>query len=229
MAQDDRSRTTAGSAVGRGRFITFEGGEGAGKSTQLALLAAHMEMRGIPVVRTREPGGTPGAEAIRDLLVTGAANRWDPLTETLLFTAARRDHVRRRIEPALAAGTWVLCDRFIDSTLAYQSLGGAVAAHDIVALHDLATGGLWPDLTLLIDLDPAVGLARAAARGDGENRYEAKGLEFHTALRERFLSLAQAHASRIVRIDAARLAETVAADIAGVVDDRLVQAWPVTS
>jgi dTMP kinase len=197
----------------RGRFITFEGGEGAGKSTQIARLKLHLEAAGRAVLATREPGGTPGAEQIRRLLVTGDPGRWDAWTEALLIAAARRDHVERVIRPALAAGTWVLCDRFLDSTLAYQGIVAGIGADAVEALHGLVFGRLRPDLTLVLDLDPAVGLERAGRRADGEGRFEARGLAFHQKLREAFLAIARAEPERCRVIDAARDVSSVENDI----------------
>ena len=150
-------------ALERGRFITFEGGEGAGKSTQIRVLAAALERAGKTVCLTREPGGSGGAEQIRELLVTGDPDRWDAMTELLLLYAARKDHVRRLIEPALENGTWVLCDRFADSTMAYQGYGHGLDRSKIAALHKIVLGDLSPDLTIILDLDPEAGLARTRA------------------------------------------------------------------
>ena len=205
--------------ITRGRFITFEGGEGAGKTTQIALLRQRLEAAGRTVLATREPGGTPGAEEIRRLLVTGEPGRWDAWTEALLVTAARRDHVERVIRPALAAGTWVLCDRFLDSTLAYQ--GGALGRDAIEALHSLVFGRLRPDLTLVLDIDPAVGLERAGKRAGGEGRFEARGLEWHRRLRETFLAIAKAEPGRCRIIDAAGDQHRVATQIDKVVERSL--------
>src|SRR5438309_11212296 len=148
----------------RGRFISIEGGEGAGKSTQVGLLVAALDRAGIPALATREPGGSPAAEAIRRLLLEGEAERWDAIGEALLLVAARRDHVTRLIEPALAQGIWVVSDRFADSTLAYQGYGRELALDDLAALHRFALGAFAPDLTLILDLPVEIGLARAAAR-----------------------------------------------------------------
>jgi dTMP kinase len=200
----------------RGRFITFEGGEGAGKTTQIALLRRRLEAAGRTVLATREPGGTPGAEEIRRLLVTGEPGRWDAWTEALLVTAARRDHVERVIRPALAVGTWVLCDRFLDSTLAYQ--GGELGTDAIEALHTLVFGRLRPDLTLVLDIDPAIGLERAGKRAGGEGRFEARGLEWHRKLREAFLAIARAEPGRCKVIEAAREQGAVTDAIARVVE-----------
>jgi dTMP kinase len=190
------------SASPRPPFITFEGGEGVGKSTQLKRLAARLRDHGIAVLETREPGGSPGAEDIRRLLVTGAPERWDALTETLLVTAARRAHVEATIRPALVAGQWVLCDRFVDSTHAYQGAAGAVAATVIDELTALAIGDLRPDRTLILRLSVERALARAAERGDGEGRFEAKGVAFHRALDQAFTAIAARDPTRCRLIDA---------------------------
>ncbi|MBB4630548.1 dTMP kinase [Sphingosinicella soli] len=171
-----------------GQFISFEGGEGGGKSTQLRRLAARLSAHGIDVVTTREPGGTPGAEDIRSLLVEGEPGRWDGRVEALLVNAARADHVARRIRPALADGKWVLCDRYVHSTLAYQGAARGLDDAALRQLHAFATGDLWPDLTIVLDVDPALGLARAAGRAGGEARFEGEPPAFHKAVRDRFLS-----------------------------------------
>ena len=197
-------------AMARGYFINLEGGEGAGKSTQAVLLAEKIEARGREVVRTREPGGSPGAEAIRALLVNGATDRWSPISETLLMYAARRDHIERVIAPALARGAVVVCDRYADSTRAYQGAGGGVPGPLIGALEEAVLGDTRPDLTLMFDLPPAVGLTRATARSQGEGRFEAKDLEFHERLRAAFLNIARDEPARCVVIDAEADAESVA-------------------
>lgn len=194
----------------QGRFITLEGGEGAGKSTQAALLAERLRAAGFDVDVTREPGGTAGAEAVRALLVTGAADRWDAVAEACLVNAARADHVMRRIRPALAQGTWVVCDRFVDSTLAYQGAGKGADAAMLRTLHALATGNLWPDLTLILDLPVADGLARAGARPGGEARFEAHGAAFHDRVAAGFRAIAAAEPARCRLIDARGDAATVA-------------------
>jgi dTMP kinase len=205
---------------GQGLFISFEGIDGSGKSTQARLLAERLREAGREVVLTREPGGSAGAEEIRNLLLTGAGDRWSPETEVLLFTAARRDHLERVIAPALARGAVVICDRFADSTRVYQGVGRADLRPLVDALHRLVIGQ-EPDLTLLIDIDPATGLARAEARGDGEARFEAFGLGLQERLRAGFLALAQEAAGRVVVIDGARAPEVVAAEVARVVAARL--------
>lgn len=171
-----------------GRFISFEGGEGSGKSTQLRRLAARLSAQDVIVITTREPGGTPGAEDIRQLLVEGEPGRWDGRVEALLVNAARADHVARLIRPALAEDKWVLCDRYVHSTLAYQGAARGLDDAELRQLHAFATGDLWPDLTIVLDVDPTLGLARAAGRAGGEARFEGEPPAFHKAVRDRFLS-----------------------------------------
>lgn len=204
----------------QGFFISFEGGEGAGKSTQIRRLAERLQAAGHDVVVTREPGGSPGAEAIRELLVNGAADRWSPVTETLLMYAARRDHVERVIRPALARGAIVLCDRFADSTRAYQGAGGDAPASLIASLEDHVLGGTVPDLTLILDLPSEVGLQRAEARG-GAARFESKGLAFHERLRAGYLEIARREPERCVVIEANAHIDAVTAAITDAVDQRL--------
>jgi len=186
----------------RGRFITLEGGEGAGKSTQITLLKDALEASGRTVLTTREPGGSPGGEDIRNLLVNGATNRWEPLTEALLNYAARYEHLQKVILPALKHGAWVLCDRFADSTLAYQGYGHGMDREIIRRLHRLVVGETKPDLTLIFDLPVEAGLERANVRGEDEDRYERMGLEFHNRLREGFLEIAKKNPARCHVIDA---------------------------
>lgn len=207
---------------GPGRFITFEGGEGAGKSTQLNRLADAMTSAGYAVLMTREPGGSPGAELIRDLLVTGAVDRWDAESELFLHIAARRDHVTKAIRPALDQGRWVLCDRFADSTMAYQGYGFGLGRETVAAAHRLVLGDFDPDLTLILDLPVSEGLARARARdGDGQNRYERMESDFHERLRQGFLEIAQHDPDRCAVIDAKKDADAVHAAILGEVARRL--------
>ncbi len=186
----------------RGQFITLEGGEGTGKSTQASRLVARLSARGIDVVHTREPGGSPGAEAIRGLVVSGEAGRWSARTELLLMFAARSDHLERTIRPALEAGRWVVCDRFADSSRAYQGNGGGAPMELVEALDRDVVGADQPDLTLIFDLPVEVGLERALARGAAETRFESKGLEFHRRLRDGFLSISAQHPERCRLIDA---------------------------
>ena len=207
--------------VSRGRFITFEGGEGAGKSTQLKRLAARLEAAGREVLATREPGGSPGAESIRDLVLNGPADRWSPVTETLLMYAARRDHVERVIRPALARGAWVVCDRFADSTRAYQGAAGGADPALIAAMETYILEDTHPDLTLIFDFPPKMGLARAAARPGAEMRFESKGMAFHERLREGFLAIARAEPQRCVVIDAQGAIEAVEDAVWSTVQARL--------
>jgi len=205
-----------------GRFITFEGGEGAGKSTQARILKGLLEACGLDVVLTREPGGSPGAEEIRRLLVEGEPERWTPLTETLLFLAARTDHIARLIGPSLARGEWVVCDRFTDSTLVYQGVARGLGMSAVAKLHDAVPGILIPDLTILLDVAPETGLRRAAARHDDvETRFEKFEAEFHDTLRDAFLELSHTRAGRYVVVDGARAPDIVGAEIWQIVQDRL--------
>lgn len=185
----------------RGRFITFEGGEGAGKSTQISFLAAALEAQGIPVVQTREPGGSPGAEEIRALLVKGEAGRWDGVSETLLLYAARRNHLQTVILPALERGHWVLCDRFNDSTLAYQGYGRGLDPAWLDSLYQAVSEGVHPDLTLYLDVPVEVGLARAGRRGDDENRFEGLADAFHLKIRRGFQEIVRSNPERCATID----------------------------
>ncbi len=210
--------------LGRGHFITLEGGEGAGKSTQVKRLTAALSARGIEVVQTREPGGTPGAEDIRALLVTGDPARWDAMTETLLHYAARRAHVEKTVKPALARGAWVISDRFADSTMAYQGYAGSVGREAVAALHKLVLGDFAPDLTLVLDLPVETGLARAKARMTGavqaEDRYERMGLVFHESLRAAFHEIAKREPERCRLVDASGNPDQVAAALWQVVAAR---------
>jgi dTMP kinase len=206
----------------RGKLISFEGGEGTGKSTQTRLLKSALEERGKRVVLTREPGGSSGAEEIRKLVVEGEPQRWTPLSETLLFLAARADHVARVIEPALAQGTWVVSDRFSDSTYVYQGVARGLGIENVRRLHEAALGSFAPDLTIVLDLDPAEGLKRAGGRVHGhENRFERFDGDFHQKLRAAFRDIARAEPNRCVVIDGGRAPEMVAADVWRVVEERL--------
>lgn len=201
-----------GGEVPRGRFLTFEGGEGAGKSSRVGELADHLRRRGFEVVVTREPGGSTGAEAVRHVLLSGAAEAFGPLAEAMLFAAARADHVDQTIRPALERGAWVICDRFADSTRVYQGATGNVPAETLGVLEDVAVDGVRPDLTVLLDVPVEIGLARASARrGTGEaDRFEKEGAEIHERRRRAFLALARGEPKRFVVVDAAQDPATVA-------------------
>jgi len=188
----------------RGKFITFEGGEGSGKSTQIRYLFEAIKKAGQFVITTREPGGAPSAEQIRTLLVTGDIDRWQPMTEALLNYAARVEHVAQTVEPALNAGTWVLSDRFADSTIAYQGYGHGINLQKLADLHQIVLGDFKPDLTIILDLSVKDGLCRAINRGDSEDRYERMGSDFHNRLRDGFLEIANAETDRCVIIDATK-------------------------
>ncbi len=205
---------------GPGRFITFEGGEGTGKTTQIALLADRLRAAGQVAIATREPGGAPGAEAIRTLLVTGAADRWDAEAEALLHFAARRMHLVRTVWPALQRGDWVLSDRFADSTMAYQGIAGRLGAERVVALADWTMGGFRPDLTLVLDLDPETGLARARQRQGREDRYERMGRAYHQAVAAAFRQIAADDPERCRLVPAAAPPEAVAQAVWTLVCDR---------
>jgi dTMP kinase len=206
-----------------GRFITLEGGEGSGKSTQAHLLAEQLTLTGTEVVLTREPGGTTGAEAIRSLLVSGDPDRWTPWSEACLVNAARADHVARVIRPALARGAWVICDRFVDSTRAYQGAGKGLDDKALLQLHAQVTGDLWPGLTLVLSLPAEAGLARAAARAGEETRFEAHEQGFHDRIAAFFASLPALEAQRCKAIDASGKPDTVAARIRAMVE---AHPWP---
>jgi dTMP kinase len=215
----------------RGRFITFEGGEGTGKSTQAALLAQRLRAMGVGVVLTREPGGSPGAEIIRHVLLSGAAKSLGPDGEAILFAAARDDHVRSTIEPALSRGRWVVCDRFADSTNVYQGTLGQVDPLLLGGLHRVTVGKLKPDLTFILDVPAEVGLERASKRrGEaGADRFEGESLEFHERLRDAYLHLAAGEPDRCVLIDARDPQAAVATRIWDTVAKRLDPATaPVT-
>lgn len=203
--------------TGRGRFISFEGGEGAGKSTQVRLLCERLREARRDVIQTREPGGTPGAEAIRALLVTGDGDKWDAATEALLHIAARRNHVETLIKPSLDKGVWVVSDRFADSTMAYQGYAQGLGREKVAELGALALGRFKPDLTIILDLDPKLGLTRVHARHAPkrggkdpiEDRYERMGAAFHRKLRKAFLDIAKQEPRRCKVIDAGGTPEEV--------------------
>lgn len=208
----------------RSRFITFEGGEGAGKSTQVRRLGERLRSIGIEVVTTREPGGSPGAEAVRHVLLSGAAKPLGPVTEAMLFAAARADHVESTIRPALERGAFVICDRFVDSTRVYQGALGNVDPRLIRALERVSVGPTMPDLTIVLDLPAEEGLKRAADRsGAAADRFESEDVAFHRNLREAFQELAEREPERCVLVDAGADADTVADAVWRVVEARLMK------
>ena len=206
------------------RFITFEGGEGAGKSTQIRLLASWLENQGVKVHLTREPGGSPGAELIRGLLLKGEVDRWLPISEALLLAAARADHIERTIRPALERGEWVLCDRFYDSSIAYQGAGGGLGIDRVKDIQYIAFGNMRPDLTVILDLPVEQGLARAlsreGAKSDMEDRFERMDKSFHETLRQAFLTIAEEEADRCSVVEANRSIDVIQNDIRHLVSKR---------
>lgn len=203
------------------KFISFEGGEGSGKTTQIRKLAEALEAKGIRVHLTREPGGEDQAEFIRNLLVTGEAKRWDPMAETLLFLAARVQHVERVIRPKLASGVWVLSDRSLDSTRVYQGIAKGIGVERYDALHRLTLDGFMPDLTLLLDIAPETGLSRALSRHGQETRFEGMAMTFHRDVRQGFLDLAAKESERIAVINAGRELDSVHHSILKTLHERL--------
>lgn len=204
-----------------GRFISLEGGEGAGKSTLAISLREHLQARGLEVIVTREPGGTPGAEILRDILVNGATDRWSPMTEALLMYASRVDHVEKLIKPALTRGAWVLCDRFADSTTAYQGAAGGVDLAQIALLHQACLGDFKPDLTLVVDLDPKIGMNRTVKRGENASRFERFDAKFHQRLREAYLAIAAAEPGRCALLDGSNTPKQVFDAAVEMIDTRL--------
>jgi len=215
----------------RGRFITLEGGEGAGKSVQARRLERRLRAAKLKVVRTREPGGSPGAETLRKVILSGLAAQFGPDGEALLFAAARIDHLDKKILPALARGAWVVCDRFADSTRAYQGVAGELPPRLIARLEDVSVGSNKPDLTLILDLPVEAGLERAAKRRgkQGADRFEAEGVAFHRTLRRAFLAIAAGEPDRCVVIDASRGENEVAAAVWSAVEARLDPAGALTA
>jgi dTMP kinase len=211
--------------MSEGKFITFEGGEGAGKTTQTELLRKRLREQGIDALVTREPGGSPRAEAIRNVLLSGEAKKFGPLAEALLFNVARDSHLELTIRPALTRGRWVISDRFLDSTRAYQGAAGGVSIAALNAFERIVVGATRPDLTFILDLPPEVGLRRVSERaragGAPEDRFEMMNLAFHQNLREEFLTIANAEPWRCAVIDASRPPETVAQEIWKTVRERL--------
>ncbi len=220
------AEATVKRSPGRGQFITFEGGEGSGKSTQIKTLAERLGAAKLRAIVTREPGGSPGAEIIRHLVLSGMGKLLGPDAETLLFAAARDDHVRTVIEPALNQGIWVLCDRFSDSTRVYQGRLGKVAPEFLNAMERVTIGDLKPDLTIILDVPVEVGMQRAAARRGNRapDRFEAEDIRFHRDLRDAYRQIAAAEPERCVLIDANADAGTVAANVWAALRDRLFAA-----
>ena len=199
-----------GQAPARGRFITLEGGEGAGKSTQVQRIIAHLKAKGLDAIATREPGGSPGAEAMREVLLSGKIKPLGPGAEALAFYAARLDHIEKTIRPALERGQWVICDRFVDSSRAYQGGAGGLSDADVLALHRVGSQGLLPDLTLLIEVPPEVAAARTAARdGDAPDRIGGRDADYHARVAASFARLAEDEPERFARIDGDGPAELV--------------------
>ena len=203
-----------------GKLITFEGGEGSGKTTQALALVEHLRGRGRAVVQTHEPGGTVGADAIRELLVTGPVDRWDGETEALLHFAARRDHLTRLIRPVLARGDWVVCDRFADSTMAYQGYGHGLGRDAVARLYGFVVGDFAPDMTIILDLPVAAGLERAARRTGSAQRYERMAPDFHQRLRDGFLDIARREPNRCVIVDAQQPIDAIQAEVLGLIAAR---------
>ena len=207
----------------KGKFITLEGGEGVGKSTLAASLASRLGGRGLKVVRTREPGGSPGAEALRGLILTPPPelDAWGPVTEALMFYAARRDHLDKLIRPALEAGSWVICDRFSDSTRAYQAAAGGAVREEIEALERIVVGARGPDLTLVLDLPLSAARARMTVRATMDDAIESRGPEYHERVRQAFLDIARANPQRCAVLDASMTPEVVADAAMNLIDQRL--------
>ncbi len=207
------------SSVG-GRFVTLEGGDGSGKSTQARQLADFLIARGEEVILTREPGGAPGADEIRKLILTGDPDRWDGAEETLLFYTARLNHLRLTVKPALAAGKWVISDRFADSTMAYQGYGNQHGPENVQKIHDVTVGSFEPDLTFILDLDVTVGLARTHGRDHDEDRFERMKIDFHERMRAGFLEIDKANTHRCVVVNAEKAPEFIQAELQDVLLDR---------
>ena len=210
-----------------GRFITFEGGEGGGKSTQTRLLQDALASNGIESILTREPGGSAGAEEIRELIVTGSADRWDPLTELCLLYAARRDHWLKVIKPKLEHGIWVISDRFADSSIVYQGYAGDIDIDTVLNIHNVVLGEVWPDLTIVLDLPPELGLERSYKRDTANNskdtRFEKRELHFHNLLREGFQYLHSKSPDRICVIDGTKTIKEVEIEVFSIIKNRFVE------
>jgi dTMP kinase len=205
-----------------GKFITFEGCEGSGKSTQSAMLSEYLNSKGIETVLTREVGGTESAEKIREFWLSEKDGFWEPVTEVLLIMAARREHIKKKILPALQKGKWVICDRFLDSTIAYQGIGLCVDTEMIKTVYTLIAEGVNPDITILLDIKADSGLDRVASRNGIDDRYQQKNIAFHERLRESYLTIANENKSRFEIIDATEDKDTIAKNIAKIIDERLL-------
>ncbi|MAZ03222.1 MAG: dTMP kinase [Sneathiella sp.] len=205
-----------------GKFITLEGGDGSGKSTQSRLLAEFLETRSVETLLTREPGGAPGADEIRELILTGDPDRWDAVGETLLFYASRRNHLRLTIWPALEEGRWVISDRFADSTMAYQGYGNQLGEEAVQRIHDFAVGSFAPDLTFIFDIPAEEGLKRTMGRTHDEVRFEKMDLSFHERLRDGFLDIARKNPDRCILIDATRSVDAIQQELRETVAARLL-------
>ncbi len=211
-----------GAIMAQGKFLSIEGGEGVGKSTQISALADAIRRKGIDVLVTREPGGTDGAEAIRKLLLSGSSDRWEPAAEAMLFAAARSDHVARLIRPALAQGKWVISDRYLDSSRAYQGASSGIGDAQIMGLHAIGSGGFLPDRTLILDLQPDVSAHRAELRdGADADRIGGRKAEFHQKVREAFSAISKAEPERVRLIDASGAKEAVTARLLAEIADLL--------
>ncbi len=206
----------------RGKFITLEGGDGSGKSTQSRLLTDFLDESAIDCLLTREPGGAPGADEIRELILTGEPDRWDAVGETLLFYAARRNHLRLTIWPALDEGRWVISDRFSDSTMAYQGYGNHLGEEAVRKIHDFSVGDFAPDLTFIFDLPAEEGLQRTMGRTHNEDRFEKMDLDFHERLRDGFLEIARHNPDRCVLIDAMQSVDTIQQEMRAILKTRLI-------
>lgn len=197
----------------KGKFISFEGGEGAGKTTQAERIVESLSNAGIDAVLTREPGGTFGAEAIRDLVLSGSHDRWSGMTELLLMYAARLDHVEKLIKPSLERGVWVLCDRFSDSSMAYQGYARGLGPERVAAVHNAVMDGFQPDLTILFDIDPILAQKRVQTRGEDLSRFDTEELDFHKTLRKAFQQIAEDNAERFHTVDAASSRDAITTQI----------------
>lgn len=209
--------------AGRGKFITLEGGEGVGKTTLARALVARLSARGLQVIQTREPGGSPGAEALRKLVLNPPQDvaEWPPLVEALLFYAARTDHLDKLIRPSLASGAWVICDRFSDSTRAYQAVAGGVTSEEVETLDRICVGNSAPDLTLILDLPLLTSRRRMAERANDADAIESRGAEYHERVRQAFLDIAKANPKRCVVLDAAFEPNALADAAMKAIDERL--------